>query len=191
PAIFYGQHTQAMMLAVKAAELRKIQRGGAENVFIRLLFNEDDKITEKLSMIKELQKNPLTGRPHHVDFYEISMDHSFTFVLPLHFSGVPVGVENGGDLQHLKREIKVSCLPTVLPDAIIVDIQGLDIGDSLKIGELVIPDGITILDHADVAVVAVSAKKEAKVAEAEEEEKEEETKAPERVVGEKKAKEEK
>lgn len=189
PAIFYGQHTKNTMLTVNAAELRKILRGGGESVFIRLLFNEEGRTSEKLSMIKELQTDPLTGRPRHVDFHEISMDHSFQFELPLHFSGVPVGLENGGELQHLKREVKISCLPNILPDAIIVDIQGLDVGDSLKIGDLVIPDGITILDHADVAVIAVSAKKEAKVVEAEEVE--EETKAPAKVAGQKKAKEEK
>jgi len=188
PAVFYGRHTRGLMLAVRTAELIKLLHGGEENVFIRLSFDEAGKRREKLVMIKELQTHPLTGKPRHVDFYEISEDHAFTFELPLHFSGVPVGVENGGELQHLKREIKVSCLPSKLPEAIPVDIRALDVGDSLKIGGLAIPEGITVLDHADVAVVSVSAKKEAKAEAAEGEE--EALKEPERVGGEKKAKEE-
>jgi large subunit ribosomal protein L25 len=188
PAIFYGQKTQALMLAVKTAELTKLLRGGDDNVFIRLSFDEAGPGREKLVMIKEMQTNPTTGRLRHVDFYEISMDQAFTFDVPLHFSGIPVGVENGGDLQHLKREIKVSCLPALLPEAITVDIRNIEIGDALKIADLVIPEGVTVLDHADVAVVAVSAKKEVKVVAPEEEE--EAAKEPERIGGEKKAREE-
>lgn len=187
PAIFYGQKAQARMLAVKTAELMKLLRAGDENVFIRLSFDEAGQTIEKLVMIKEMQTNPVTGRLRHVDFYEISMDQAFTFDVPLHFSGIPVGVENGGDLQHLKRDIKVSCLPAQLPDAISVDISNVGIGDALKIGDLSIPEGVTVLDHADIAVVAVSAKKEARVAEPEGEEA---AKEPDRIGDDKKAKEE-
>jgi len=188
PAIFYGQKTQNQMLAVKTAELMKLLRGGDENIFIRLSFDEAGQSPEKLVMIKEMQSNPTTGKLRHVDFYEISMDQAFTFDVPLHFSGIPVGVNNGGDLQHLKREIKVSCLPARLPEAISVDISNVEIGDALKIGDLAIPEGLTVLDHADVAVVAVSAKKEAKVVVPEGEE--EAVKEPERISDDKKAKEE-
>lgn len=188
PAIFYGRHTRPVRLAVKTAELIKLLHGGEENVFVRLSFDEAGEHRDKLVMIKELQTHPLTGKPRHVDFYEITEDHSFTFELPLHFEGVPVGVEKGGELQHLKREIKVSCLPSKLPEALSVDIQALEIGDSIKISGLTIPEGVTVLDHADVAVVSVSTKKEAKAEPAEGGE--EALKEPERVGGEKKAKEE-
>ena len=76
----------------------------------------------------------------------------------------------------------------MLPEAITVDIRNIEIGDALKIADLVIPEGVTVLDHADVAVVAVSAKKEVKVVAPEEEE--EAAKEPERIGGEKKAREE-
>ncbi|MEQ8164189.1 MAG: 50S ribosomal protein L25, partial [Smithellaceae bacterium] len=76
--------------------------------------------------------------------------------------GKAVGVENGGELQHFKRNIKISCLPTMLPDHIEVDVTALDIGDSIKVKELKLADGITALDTPDAAVAAVTAVKGAK-----------------------------
>ena len=78
-------------------------------------------------------------------------------------------MENGGELQHIKRQVTVSCLPANLPDHIEIDVTALDIGDSLKVKEMKLPDGIAVLDPADAAVVAVAAIKVVKATPAEEE----------------------
>jgi large subunit ribosomal protein L25 len=84
------------------------------------------------------------------------MDHRLTLDIPLRFAGIPVGVQNGGELQHLKRALKVSCLPSVLPDFIEIDVTGLEIGDSIKVQDIRVPEGITVLDPGDVGVVMVA-----------------------------------
>ena len=188
PAVFYGRSAENILLAVKNDELIKLHKDKKDHAFIKLIIDDGAQKVEKLSLIKELQVQPLTGKLYHADFYEVDVKRKITMDVSLRFIGKAIGVENGGELQHLKREIKVSCLPSKLPEAILVDIRALDVGDSLKIGGLAIPEGITVLDHADVAVVSVSAKKEAKAEAAEGEE--EALKEPERVGGEKKAKEE-
>jgi large subunit ribosomal protein L25 len=86
----------------------------------------------------------------------------------LRFAGKAIGVENGGELQHIRREVKVSCLPLNLPDHIDVDVTNLDIGDSIKIRDLKIAEGITILDRPDSAVAAVQIVKVVKEAAKEE-----------------------
>jgi large subunit ribosomal protein L25 len=123
--------------------------------------------TEKVSILKELQYKPASRRLYHVDFYEISMDKKLTVDIPLNFTGTPVGVINGGELQHLKRELKISCLPSDLPNDIEVDISGLQIGDSVKVRDISIPNGITVVDHGDVGIAAVYEVKVAPVAETE------------------------
>jgi large subunit ribosomal protein L25 len=80
----------------------------------------------------------------------------------LRFTGKAIGVENGGELQHIKREVKVSCLPANLPDHIDVDVSALNIGDSIKVKELKLAEGITVLDLPDAAVAAVAVIKVAK-----------------------------
>jgi len=97
------------------------------------------------------------------------MKNKLTFEVSLRFTGKAIGVENGGELQHIKREVKVSCLPANLPDHIDVDVSALDIGDSIKVKEIKLADGITILDQPDAAVTAVAAIKVVKPTPAEEE----------------------
>ncbi len=168
PAIFYGRSAKNILLTVKNDELVKLHNEKKDHAFIKLIIDDGgDKKIEKLSLIKEMQFQPLTGKFYHVDFYEVDMKAKLTFEVSLQFVGKCIGVENGGELQHIKRLVKVSCLPENLPDHIEVDVTSLDIGDSIKIKELKLTDGITVLDQADAAVVAVAAIKVAKVTPAE------------------------
>jgi large subunit ribosomal protein L25 len=112
-------------------------------------------------MLKELQYEPLSRRIFHADFYEISMDHRITVVIPITFTGTPVGVTNGGELQHSKRDLKISCLPANMPDSIAVDLSGLDIGGSIKVKDIRLPEGVASVDHGDVGIAAVIAVKSA------------------------------
>ncbi|MDP3098516.1 MAG: 50S ribosomal protein L25/general stress protein Ctc [Syntrophales bacterium] len=155
PAVFYGSGEEAIHLSVNAAELLKIIRAKKENVFIKLRI-DGEKNLEKLSLIKELQIEPVSRRFYHADFYEVRMDHRLTLDVPLHFAGIPVGVVNGGELQHLKRDLKISCLPSVLPNFIEIDVTGLEIGDSIKVKDIRVPEGIAVLDPGDVGVAMVA-----------------------------------
>ena len=162
PAIFYGRSAENILLAVNNKELLKLHKDKKDHSFIKLIIDDGGNKIEKLSLIKELQVQPLTGKFYHADFYEIDMKHKLTFEVSLRYIGKCIGVENGGELQHIKREVKVSCLPANLPDHIDVDVSALDIGDSFKIKELKLAEGITVLDAPDAAVAAVAVIKVAK-----------------------------
>ncbi len=163
PAVFYGRGSDSLLLTLNSSDLMKLRKQKAENVFIKLIIDDGGKKIEKLSMVKELQVEPLSRSFLHADFYEISMDHELTLDIPLRFMGKPVGVENGGELQHVKRELRVSCLPTKLPEFIEVDISALDIGDSFKVRDIAAIDGVTVLDHEDASIATVTAVRAAKV----------------------------
>ena len=170
PAIFYGRSSENILLTVNNKELIKLHKDKKDHSFIKLIIDDGGKKKiEKLSLIKELQVQPLTGKFYHADFYEVDMEHKLTFEVSLRFTGKAVGVENGGELQHIKREVKVSCLPANLPDHIDVDVSALNIGDSIKVKELTLAEGITVLDLPDAAVAAVAVIKIAKPTPAEEE----------------------
>jgi large subunit ribosomal protein L25 len=155
PAVFYGRGQDATLLSVNAADLLKIIKEKKKNIFIKLLIEGEER-QEKLSLIKELQIEPVSRRFYHADFYEIRMDRKLTLEIPLRFVGAPIGVQNGGELQHLKRELKVSCLPSDLPDFIDLDVSGLDIGNSVKVQDIKVPGGLTVLDPGDVGVAMVA-----------------------------------
>lgn len=163
PAIFYGGSAENIQLAVKSIDLLKLYKEKKDHAFIKLIIDDGGKKQERLSLIKELQIQPLTGKFYHADFYEVDMKKKLAFDVTLNFTGKAIGVENGGELQHIKRELKVLCLPTDLPDHIDVDITAIDIGHSIKVKDIIIPEGLTHLDPLDAAVVSVAAIKVVKV----------------------------
>jgi large subunit ribosomal protein L25 len=158
PAVFYGPGTATLLLKVSASELTALRKK-EENAFIKLIIDDGAHKTEKLSLLKELQVEPLSRRLVHADFYEISMENQMTFDISIHLSGKPQGVTDGGDLHHLKRELSISCLPAMRPEAITLDVSGLGIGDNLKVQDIAPMEGVTILDHEDVVIATVSAVK--------------------------------
>lgn len=168
PAIFYGKATGNIPLAVKSSDLFRLHKQKKDHAFIKLLIDDGGKKIEKLSLIKELQIQPLSGKFYHADFYEVDMKKKLAFDVELNFIGKCIGVENGGEIQHIKRDVRVLCLPTDLPDHIDVDVSALEIGHSLKVKDIKIPDGLSHLDPPDAAVVSVAAVKVVKVEAAEE-----------------------
>jgi large subunit ribosomal protein L25 len=166
PAIFYGRSAENILLAVKNDELVRLYKDKKNHAFIKLLIDDgNSKKIEKLSLIKELQVQPLTGKFYHADFYEVDIKRKLIIDVSLRFIGKAIGVENGGELQHIKREVKVSCLPLDLPDHIDVDVTNLEIGDSIKIRDLKVPEGITMLDRPDASIASVAVIKVVKVEE--------------------------
>ena len=166
PAIFYGRSAENILLAVKNDELVRLYKDKKNHAFIKLLIDDgNSKKIEKLSLIKELQVQPLTGKFYHADFYEVDIKRKLIIDVSLRFIGKAIGVENGGELQHIKREVKVSCLPLDLPDHIDVDVTNLEIGDSIKIRDLKVAEGITMLDRPDASIASVAVIKVVKVEE--------------------------
>jgi large subunit ribosomal protein L25 len=170
PAVFYGSGMEATPLSVNTRELLKLLKEREESHFITLSIEDEGKQAEHLSMIKEIQKSPSGKGILHVDFYEIRMDHKLTMDIPIHFVGQPVGVVNGGELLYLKRELKVSGLPSLIPESVQVDVSGLDISDSIKVGDIVLVDGVEAADAKDIALVSIAAPRTAEAAAASEEE---------------------
>ena len=178
PAIFYGAGSKTLPMTISAVDLKNLMKKKEENILIKLVIEDQGKKLEKLSVIKELQTEPLNRRFFHADFYEIRMDQAIEWDIPLHFKGIAAGVKNGGELLHQKREIKVSCLPAEVPDFFEIDLTKLDIGHSIKVRDIAIAKGIVVVDPPDAVIVSiVSARVEA--APVVEEVEEEASKAPE------------
>jgi large subunit ribosomal protein L25 len=157
PAVFYGSGAEALSLSVSVRDLLKLLKEREESLFVKLMIEEGGKEAERLSMIKEIQVSPAAGGILHVDFYEIRMDHKLTIEVPIHLVGQPAGLIDGGELHHLKRELKISGLPSVLPEYVEVDVSGLKIGDSVKVGDISLAKGVEALDADEIAVAAVAA----------------------------------
>ena len=157
PAIFYGPRTDPIMLVVDYPELKRITKQGVgENIIFDLQVQSERGIETYKAMLKDLLIHPVKGTYLHADFYEISMDREITVGIPIRLINTPEGVKKGGILQFVRRELTISCLPDRLIDSLSLDVSGLDIGDSLHIRDIELPEGIKSADerHLTVAIVA-------------------------------------
>ncbi len=167
PAVFYGGGADSVPISVSSRDLLKLLKEAEENVFVKLMIEGSGERAEKLSVIKDIQIDPASRKLFHADFCEVSMDHKMTFDVSLHFTGTPVGMQDGGEMLQLKRDVRVSCLPGLLPQFIEVDVTDLKIGDSLKVADLKVAEGIMMVDSEETAVVTVMAPRVAEAAETE------------------------
>src|SRR5690606_3123324 len=106
------------------------------------------------AIIKAVQYHPVTDRPMHIDFLEVTDNKALTVSIPIQLNGNARGVLNGGKLRMVTRKLKVSGLPNAIPEAVELDITNLRIGQSIKVGEIKV-DGLTFLDASNAVVVAI------------------------------------
>lgn len=158
PAILYGSKQEPVMITVGSSELLDImKKERKEGVFVRLAIQGDGGEMERISILKDVQINTVKKRLDHADFYEIRMDRELTLDVPVILKGQAKGQGAGGEVQFLKRELRVAGLPGNLPEAIELDITDLDVGDSLRVESIPVPEGVRFVDHADVVVINVAA----------------------------------
>jgi len=152
PAVLYGPRTEPALLSVNISDL------------------DNGEASTRTVMVKELQIHPVSRNFLHVDFYEITMDRKIRVKVPVITKGKSKGVEIGGILQIIRRELEVQCLPLDVPESIEVDIMDLDMGDSIHVGDIPRQSEIEFLDDENFTVVTiVSPKVEEEVEPVEEE----------------------
>lgn len=158
PAVFYGPKTEPVKLTMDYPDFdRIIKQGTAENMIINLTMQSDQGTKTKKAMIKDLMIDPIKDTYLHADFYEISMDKEITVRVPLRLTNTPEGVTKGGILQHIRRELQISCLPDNLIDSLEIDVSDLDIGDSLHIRDIDLPEGNTCIEQGNLTIAVIAA----------------------------------
>lgn len=155
PAVIYGAGREPMAIAVDRHDFELLMSQHGATAVVDLAVQGEDKPVA--AVIKAIQTNPVKGRIQHVDFLAVRMDQAIHTTVGLRFEGESAGEKAGGVIMHTVREVNVSALPGDLPEEIVVDVSSLDIGDSLHIGDLPIPEGVTVLDDTETIVCSVTA----------------------------------
>jgi large subunit ribosomal protein L25 len=125
------------------------------NAIVNLQIEGDDKGKRNVR-VKEIQKDPVTEALLHVDFVEVDLQKPAKFTVPLQYTGTPKGVDLGGDLQINRYEVNLFGCPLDIPDVIETDIVNLEQGGKgLTYGDLVVPEGVKMLDKPSTICVQV------------------------------------
>ena len=155
PAVIYGAHETPANLEVDRKALQTIlSHAASEHVLVEL---EIAGAGNKLSLIQEVQHHPVRGDILHVDFHAVSMTETITSEVPIEPTGEAAGVKTGGGLlQQQVRALEIECLPQNLPDVLVVDVSALEIGDSIHVKDITLPQGVTAITDGDITVFLVS-----------------------------------
>lgn len=165
PAVLYGQGVETTALALEPKPLVRVLYGKwGHNTLLDLKVGGD----EHLAMIKEIQVHPVTRVPLHVDFYKVTIDQVVTVDVPFSAIGRAAGVQKGGKLQVVFRDLPVKSTPDKIPSLIEVDISALDMGDALPVKDVELPEGVSIDLKPEQSLALVAEDRRAKQVAAEE-----------------------
>ncbi len=156
PAIVYGARKEPVPIVVDPKNILEILRSeSGVNTIFQLSLAEKE--ARRHVMIKEYQVDPVKGNLIHADFVRIQMDEVIEVEVPLQVTGEAAGVKlDGGILEHVTRQVRVSCLPGDIPEHITIEVTPLKIGDALRVSDLPKSDRYRILTETDQTLVVVS-----------------------------------
>ena len=157
PGVCYGNGRAPVSVSLDPRSLERLLKSSATgiNTLIDLRVSGGGDYDGRVVLIKELQRDPLSARALHADFYAVDLEQAIQVSVPIHVSGIAPGVTNGGILDHALRELQIECLPRAIPDQILVDVSGLEIGMSLHVRDLILPADVTLMSDPDLSVISV------------------------------------
>lgn len=158
PAIIYGGREEPQSLQVSSREINTLlSHAVGENILVDLEISDAGKTVNRLALIQEIQHAPLGGAVLHIDFHAVSQNEILHANIPVETIGEAVGVRSyGGILEQNMRSIEVACLPKDLPEIIRVDVSNLNIGDSIHIKHIMLPEGVKATADGELTVFHVA-----------------------------------
>jgi len=162
PAVIYGS-LEPVSVSLHVNDVLKYNTRNYENALLNLKSN-DSKLNGKIALFKEVVVNPVTRVPEHVDLFALDMTKTVRVSIEIKVEGKAIGLSEGGLLNIVTRQVEVECLPTNIPESIVVDVTNLAMGDSIHAAALKIPDGIKLISRPELTIVAVVEQEEEVVA---------------------------
>jgi large subunit ribosomal protein L25 len=152
PGVVYGRGGDPIKITVDARELfHTLHTDAGMNVLVELRLDGD----KVLAMPREVQRDHIRGVFKHVDFIRIARDEKIIVEIPVQLVGESHGVKEGGVIEHHLWSVQVEAFPQDVPTSIEVDISGVGLHEAFKVGELRLPDVLTILSDPDDPIVSV------------------------------------
>lgn len=167
PAVLYGPGKASTSLRVSVYDLEQVLKAAkGSQVFVNL---EIEGAATYKAMLKELQRHPVKGTFLHADFYEVAMDRKVRVMVPVTTVGQCQGVEMGGMLQIIRRELEALCKLSDIPDKIEIDITDLGMGESVHVEDVQVEGDVELVHDVNFTILTVlSGRKATEEEEAEE-----------------------
>jgi large subunit ribosomal protein L25 len=151
PGVLYGRE-RPVAVSIPERSLRSaLTTSGGLNAVLDVIV-EGGKAHS--SVLKEYQQHPVKGNIIHVDLQEVRLDQPIHATVPVQLHGEPAGAKEGGVLSQVTNELNVEALPMEIPEHLDVDVSEMQIGDTLRLSALQVPEGVSLLDDLEETVLA-------------------------------------
>lgn len=160
PAVLYGLANEPVKVQVAMSDIEAaFKQSKIAQVLVNLSVLDNDKEVKKCpAIIKDLQLSPLSKDLLHADFLEISLEKPVLVKVPVEAVGKAPGIEFGGTLQLIRRELEILCMPLEIPESIAIDVNSLQMGDAIHVKDIEI-EGVEIPADVNFTVITVVAPK--------------------------------
>ncbi len=153
PSVIYGKDFENINLKIDAKTFRDLlAKSSSDSIVVNL---EIDGKESRMAFLKDVQYDALTGTALHADFRAIDAKTTITASIPVVLHGTAAGVKAGGVVDQQVHSIEITCLPGDLPESIDIDIESLELGNSIHVGETKLPSGVTSTLNVDVVIVTI------------------------------------
>ena len=160
PAVCYRRNAEPVPVSLDPKELDLLLRKASSgiNTLIDLTVTGGGDFDGRQVLVKELQRDPISGAYLHADLYAVDLQQKIHVSVPINLAGTAIGVSlGGGVLDYATRELDVECLPNAIPEEFTIDVSEIEIGQSLHVRDIAIPEGVEVLNDPDVTVMSVVA----------------------------------
>jgi large subunit ribosomal protein L25 len=158
PGVLYGHKLDPVSVVLDPVELiHALDKERKRNTVFTLQLKNAAKPEDVTAMIRDVQIDPMSRKPVHVDFVRVSMDEEVKVSVPLVLTGIAVGVTNGGNLHLSHHTLPIAAKPDSIPTKIELDVTALDIGDALHASDLKLPSGVRTTLDAKESIASVVA----------------------------------
>lgn len=154
PGVLYGRG-EPTAIAVDERDLRAALTGEG-GLHAILDVTVEGKGASHASIVKDYQQDVIRGGITHIDLHEVRLDQPIQTTVALHLVGEAAGSREGGVVTQSTNELNVEALPLEIPPAIELDVSELHVGESLRVADITVPEGVTLLDDPETAVVSVT-----------------------------------
>jgi large subunit ribosomal protein L25 len=181
PGVIYGGGKDPAAITVAERELRRALTGaGGLHAILDVVVQGDGNGDARPAILKDYQQDVISGRVAHIDLHQVRLDRAIQASVVVQLIGESVGAKEGGVLSQVSREVTVEALPMEIPEHIDADVSAMNIGDSLRLADIPLIEGVTFVDDPEETVLAtVTAPSVFEEPEPEEEELEEGAELPE------------
>jgi large subunit ribosomal protein L25 len=155
PGVLYGDGDKAHAFSIEERELRRALTGDhGLHAILDVVLEGQQKAHH--AVVKDYQLDPIRARLLHIDLHEVRLDQAIQTNVVVELVGEAAGQKEGGVLSQINREVRVEALPMEVPDHLELDVSAMVIGDSLRLSDLRVLEGVTLLDDPETVLATVS-----------------------------------